>query len=215
MKKARALTLPYRELSAFVLLGVVAAFLLAGFISLLTTLTGEFLSNAGGAFGVFVSIQTIALPILAVLLATHIDPVVPKAKIIVLVALVEYAVAALFGLVLLLASLIGDLRPDSVRVGIALAVFLTRLGVLALLGLGLFLVIRIYLGAYAPPKPAPGVTASPRIRTASRVTSTRSSSSTRSTRVTSSRPVPPRSRGTSSSPPTSSSSRRPVAGRTR
>src|SRR6185369_16887771 len=99
------LTLPYRELAAFVLLGVVAAFLLAGFISLLTTLTGEFLSNAGGAFGAFVSIETVALPILAVLLATHIDPVVPKARTIVLIALVEYAVAALFGLVMLLASL--------------------------------------------------------------------------------------------------------------
>ncbi|GAA3202279.1 hypothetical protein ACFO1B_06820 [Dactylosporangium siamense] len=161
VKKARALTLPYRELAAFVLLGVVAAFLLAGLISLLTTLTGEFLSNAGIAFGTFVSIETIALPILAVLIATHIDPVVPKARTIVLIALVEYAVAALFGLVMLLASLIGDLRPDSVRVGIALAVFLTRLGGLALLGLGLFLVIRIYLGAYAPPKPAPGVYGQP------------------------------------------------------
>ncbi|MEV0127315.1 hypothetical protein AB0H83_02450 [Dactylosporangium sp. NPDC050688] len=162
VKKARALTMPYRELAAFVLLGVAGAFLLAGFLALLSTLTSQFLSNAGGSFGAFVSIETAALPILAVLLATHVDPVVPKAKTIVLIALVEYAVAALFGLVMLLASLIGDLRPEtSLSAGVALSIFLTRLGGLALVGLGLFLVIRVYLGAYAPPKPAPGVYGQP------------------------------------------------------
>ncbi|WP_327008337.1 hypothetical protein OHA72_14410 [Dactylosporangium sp. NBC_01737] len=161
VKKARALTMPYRELAAFVLLGVAGAFLLAGFIALLTTLTDQFLNNAGGAFSAFVSIETVALPILAVLLATHLDPVVPKAKLIVLIALIEYAVAALFGLVMLLASLIGDLRGEGVPMGPVLAVFLTRLGTLSLLGLGLFLVIRVYLGAYAPPKPPPGVYGQP------------------------------------------------------
>lgn len=162
VKKARALTMPYRELAAFVLLGVAGAFLLAGLLSLLSTLASQFLGNAGGSFSQFVSLQTAALPVLAVLLATHVDPVVPKAKTIVLVALVEYAVAALFGLVMLLASLIGDLRPEtSLSAGVALSIFLTRLGGLALVGLGLFLVIRVYLGAYAPPKPSPGVYGQP------------------------------------------------------
>lgn len=208
VKKARALTMPYRELAAFVLLGVAGAFLLAGFIALLTTLTDQFLNNAGGAFSAFVSIETVALPILAVLLATHLDPVVPKAKLIVLIALIEYAVAALFGLVMLLASLIGDLRGEGVPMGPVLAVFLTRLGTLSLLGLGLFLVIRVYLGAYAPPKPPRASTASRRTRTGrSRATSIPSSSSTRSTPATSSSPARPRSRRTSSSRATRSSSR--------
>ncbi|MFF5230345.1 hypothetical protein [Dactylosporangium sp. NPDC000521] len=161
-KKARSLTLPYRELAAFVLLGATAAYLLAGFISLLTSLDNNVLLNAGGTFGRFVNLQTILLPVLAVLVATHIDPVVPKAKVIVLVGLVEYGVAALFGLILLLASLIGDLDTESgLRATSALTIFLTRLADLALLGLVFFLVIRVYLGAYAPPKPAPGVYGQP------------------------------------------------------
>ncbi|MGI5180919.1 hypothetical protein ACQEVZ_31875 [Dactylosporangium sp. CA-152071] len=161
-KKARSLTLPFRELAAFVLLGATAAFLLAGFISLLTSLDGNFLLSAGGTFGTFVNLQTILLPILAVLVATHVDPVVPKAKVIVLVGLVEYGIVALFGLILLLASLIGDMDSESgLRATSALTIFLTRLGGLALLGLVLFLVIRVYLGAYAPPKPPPGVYGQP------------------------------------------------------
>ncbi|UWP81849.1 hypothetical protein Dfulv_43305 [Dactylosporangium fulvum] len=160
-KKARQFTSPHRELVALVLLGVNGVFLLAGLITLLTSLASDFLGNAGSSFGSFVSVETIALPILAVLIATHIEPAAPKARLVVLGALIEYAVSALFGVVLLLAGLIGDLQPDSVRLGYVFAAFLGRLGGLALLGLVLFLVIRVYLGAYAPAKPPQGVYGQP------------------------------------------------------
>ncbi|GAA0729864.1 hypothetical protein GCM10010199_44560 [Dactylosporangium roseum] len=160
-KKALQFTSPYRELVSLVLLGVNGVLLLAGLITLLTSLASDFLGNAGSSFGSFVSVETIALPILAVLIATHIEPAVPKARLVVLGALIEYAMAALFGVVLLLAGLIGDLQPDGVRVGFVFAAFLSRLGGLALLGLVLFLVIRVYLGAYAPAKPPQGVYGQP------------------------------------------------------
>ncbi|MFB9185266.1 hypothetical protein ACFFX1_44715 [Dactylosporangium sucinum] len=152
-KPARQFTAPYRELAALVLLGVGALFLLVGLIRLLTSFTQDFLLNAGGSFGTFVSLETVALPIIAVLLATHIEPAVSRARVVVLGALIEYAVSALFGVVLILASLIGDLQTDGVSFGFVLASFLGRLGMMGLLGLALFLVIRIYLGAYAPAKP--------------------------------------------------------------
>ncbi|MER7002450.1 hypothetical protein ABT297_05305 [Dactylosporangium sp. NPDC000555] len=153
-KKARGLLEPYRELVAFALIGAVAIFLLAGLIWMLTGMFNAFLATATVSFSTIVSFETILLPILAVVLATQVAPVTARAKFIVIGALVEYAVAAVIGLVLLLAGLIGDVQRDTVAVGYAFSSLLEHLAGLGLIGLGLFLTVRVYLGGYTAPKPA-------------------------------------------------------------
>ena len=151
-KKARGLLEPYRELAAFGLLGAVALILLAGLVRVLTGLFNSFLATATASFSNVIGFEVILLPIVAVALVLLIDPVTPRAKAVVIGALVEYAIAAVLGLVLLLAGLIGDFQDES-PIGWALGAFLEHLAGLGLIGLGLFLTARIFLGAYSAPKP--------------------------------------------------------------
>ncbi|WP_433051919.1 hypothetical protein [Dactylosporangium sp. CS-033363] len=151
-KKARGLLEPYRELTAFGLLGAVALILLAGLVRVLTGLFNSFLATATASFGNVIGFEVILLPIVAVVLVLLLDPVTPRAKMVVIGALVEYAIAAVLGLVLLLAGLIGDFQSEG-PIGWALGGFLEHLAGLGLIGLGLFLTARIFLGAYSAPKP--------------------------------------------------------------
>lgn len=85
----------------------------------------------------FVGILQITLPLLAVLLITHIRPVVPNAKPFLLTALIEYGVSALFGLIAFIATFTID--------GNGLGRMLTesaffRVGLFALLGMAGFVV---------------------------------------------------------------------------
>ncbi|MER7275493.1 hypothetical protein ABT369_13630 [Dactylosporangium sp. NPDC000244] len=152
VKKARGLLEPYRELAAFGLLGAVALILLAGLVRVLTGLFNSFLATATASFSNVIGFEVILLPIVAVVLVLLLDPVTPRAKIVVLMAMIEYAIAAVLGLVLLLGGLIGDFQSEG-PIGWALGGFLEHLAGLALIGLGLFLAARIYLGAYTAPKP--------------------------------------------------------------
>ncbi|GAA3289285.1 hypothetical protein Dvina_48725 [Dactylosporangium vinaceum] len=151
-KKARGLLEPYRELAAFGLLGAVGLILLAGLVRLLTGLFNSFLATATASFGNVIGFEVVLLPIVAVVLVLLLDPVTPRAKAVVLIAMIEYAIAAIIGLVLLLGGLIGDFKDDA-PVGWALGGFLEHLAALGLIGLGLFLTARVYLGAYSAPKP--------------------------------------------------------------
>src|SRR6185369_13323388 len=102
----------------------------------------------------FVGLTAIALPFLAVFISTHVKPVVPMGRVITLVALIEYGVAALFGVVTMFLGFIDDIGTDSPTSGVGAALLLLdRLSFLALLGLGGFLVLRVYLGLYSAPKP--------------------------------------------------------------
>ncbi|GAA2386931.1 hypothetical protein [Dactylosporangium salmoneum] len=152
-KKVRGLLDPYRELAAFALIGAAGVFLLAGLLELFTGVANSFLTMATTSFGNVVGFQVILMPILAVVLVTQIDPVTPRSKMIVLGALIEYAVAAVLGLVLLLAGLIGDMQSEYLALGYAFANFLEHLAGLGLIALGLFLTSRVFLGAYSAPKP--------------------------------------------------------------
>lgn len=79
---ARQVTGPLRELVALVLLGANAVFLFVGLIRLLTpqgaysTVTGR----AASSFFAFIGIEAVVLPVLAVLLATHLAPTVGRRK---------------------------------------------------------------------------------------------------------------------------------------
>ncbi|WP_018348030.1 hypothetical protein [Longispora albida] len=166
-KSAAEVTKPYRQIAALVLLAVAGLHLLLGVFGLLVVTEGwadTFTSRAFSGFGDFVSLLVIALPFVAVLIATHVKPVTENAKVVTLVALIEYAVALLFGLITLVLGTIHALdvsgsysEVTGTTVGDTLSVIYQvfgRLASLALLGFAAFLVFRVYSGVYVVPKPA-------------------------------------------------------------
>lgn len=151
---ASQFTKPLRELAALVLLGATAVLLFVAILNLIPT--GEFetfTGNAAGSFDGFVSLVTIGLPFLAVLLANHIQPVLGRAKVITLVALIEYAVAAFFGVVFGLFIGVVKIADDSLFN--ALKAFLVRIALLAVLAIAAYALVRVARGLYFVPKPQP------------------------------------------------------------
>jgi hypothetical protein len=162
-KSASQFTLPLRELAAQVLIGATALLLLVAVIELLIPGAGRgsFLDRASSSFGNFINLDRIAFPLLAVLLATHLRPAVGRAKLITLVALVEYAVSAFFGILFGLLVGFANTAGDSARVAFeSLLVHVAYTGVLGVAGYAVF---RIWQGMYHVAKPAnpPGVYGQP------------------------------------------------------
>ncbi|WP_328339952.1 hypothetical protein [Micromonospora sp. NBC_00421] len=153
--QARQITAPLRELTALVLLGANAVLLFVGFVRLLvpTSDYSTFSGRAGSEFFAFVGIEATVLPLLAVLLVTHLAPVSGRAKQFTQVALAEYAFGALFGVLTFLIWLVGRLAEAEVLD--ALLGMLTRAAWLALFGLAAFVVYRIWRTLYHVPKPQP------------------------------------------------------------
>jgi hypothetical protein len=211
-----AITAPLREWAA--LLAVIAPMALQFFALIVLLfdnapfggLGGSFSDRANATFGDFVSPLTIFLPLVGVLLATHVKPPVAKAKLITLLAMIGYGVAALMGLVTMFATFIHtvglDLPGTVLHSFVTLLARLIVLGVLAFAG---FIVVRVFFGAYTPVTRATPVTHSSRATrsssppatcsravTRNRVTSSRRRSSRRTPRRhTSSRPGTPRATG--------------------
>lgn len=92
-----------RPLFSWALVGYVALHLLFAFLFWIAPTGGSFGARARSAD--FVSIYTIALPLLAVLIAIHVYPILPASKFIAGIALIEYAVALLFGVITFLIGL--------------------------------------------------------------------------------------------------------------
>ncbi|MGC4808178.1 hypothetical protein [Micromonospora sp. DT233] len=160
--QARQLTAPLRELIAFVLLGANALLLFVGLLRLIAPAEyTTFYTRAGGAFSSFVGLEATVLPVLAVLLATHIAPVVPRAKLLTLVALGEYAFGAVLGVLTLLIWTV-DRLADAELLD-ALLGLLGRAAWLALFGTAAYVVFRIWRAMFftPKPKPAPGVYGQP------------------------------------------------------
>lgn len=160
-KDAVQFTAPYRELAALILVGAASVLLFLAFIDLflqLVTDASTFGDRANGDFGDFVGLLTIALPLGAVLLATHVKPVVKQARLITMVALIDYGVAALFGIITLFAGFIRTVSGQFGQSGSFRDAFITLLGRLVVLGLlafAAFVVWRVWQGVYATPRPAP------------------------------------------------------------
>jgi hypothetical protein len=152
---ARRFTEPLRELSCAALLGANAVFLLLGFTGLILVIDGwasGFGQRSVVHFGTFAGPLAIALPMVAVLLATHVSPMVPRARLLLMVAGVEYAVSAVFGAITFLGAFAFDLH--SVRA--TLVGLLGRAVWLGLLLLAGIVLARLWLGLYPPvPKPPP------------------------------------------------------------
>jgi hypothetical protein len=96
-----------RHLASVALLAGNAVFLFLGVSTLLFVITdwfGQFGARSEAVFDVFAGPVAIALPLLAMLIATHVSPPLPQARVLLLAALVEYAVSAFFGVITYLAS---------------------------------------------------------------------------------------------------------------
>ncbi|WP_309233955.1 hypothetical protein [Micromonospora sp. ATA51] len=161
--QASQLTKPLRELAALVLLGANAVLLVVGLFRLLVPMDdySTFSGRAGSTFFVFVGVESTVLPVLAVLLATHVRPVLPKAKLITQVALGEYALGALFGALTFLIWLVGRLAEAEVLD--ALLGLLTRAAWLAIFAVAGYVVFKVWRTLYYTPrpKPQPGVYGQP------------------------------------------------------
>ncbi|MCM0674970.1 hypothetical protein NCC78_09745 [Micromonospora phytophila] len=160
--QATQLTRPLREPAALVFLAANAVFLFVGLIRLLTpTQYGSFTGRAGSAFFIFLGWEAVVLPVLAVLLATHVRPVVPKAKLITQVALGEYAASAVLGGLTFLIWTVGRLAEGEVLD--AFLGLLTRVAWLAVFAVAAFVVYRIWRTLYHVPRPKrqPGVYGQP------------------------------------------------------
>ncbi|MEW2376233.1 hypothetical protein AB0883_09035 [Micromonospora sp. NPDC047812] len=152
--QASQLTKPLRELAAFVLLGANAVFLFVGLIRLVTpTDYSTFGGRAGSAFFAFVGVESVFLPLLAVLLATHVKPPVPKAKLITQAALGEYAVSALFGGLTFLFWTVNRLAEGEILD--AFLGLLSRVAWLALFAVAAYVVFKVWRTLYHVPKPKP------------------------------------------------------------
>ncbi|MFF5176030.1 hypothetical protein ACFY3U_25860 [Micromonospora sp. NPDC000089] len=160
--RVRQLTRPLRELAALVLLGANALLLFVGFVRLLVPSDyGTFSGRAGSEFFSFVGVESTVLPLLAVLLATHVDPVLPRAKQITQAAVGEYAFGALFGVLTFLIWLVGRLAEAEVLDG--LLGMLTRVAWFGVFAVAAFVVYRVWRTYYhvPRPKPQPGVYGQP------------------------------------------------------
>ncbi|MFG1776076.1 hypothetical protein ACGFIR_06010 [Micromonospora sp. NPDC049051] len=160
--QASQLTKPLRELAAFALLGANAVFLFVALIRLATpTEYSTIGGRAGSAFFAFVGVEAVFLPLLAVLLATHVTPPVGKAKLITQVALGEYVVSALLGGLTFLFWTVDRLAEGEILD--AFLGLLSRVAWLALFAVAAYVVFKIWRTLYyvAKPKPQPGVYGQP------------------------------------------------------
>ncbi|MEU5783609.1 hypothetical protein [Micromonospora lupini] len=152
--QARQLTKPLRELGALALLGANAVFLFVGLLRLVSPNDYRgFTDRAGDQFFSFIGVEAVALPLLAVLLATHVAPVLPKAKLITQVALGEYAFSAVLGTLTMLVWTVGRLVEAEILD--ALLGILTRFAWLVIFAVAAWVVFTIWRAFYYVPKPKP------------------------------------------------------------
>lgn len=162
-KDASRYTLPLRQPAAFALLvvnGVTLLFAVVDLLAIFQDWSANFLNGVDSSFGTFVGVVSVTFPLLAVLLATHIKPVLAQARLITVGALIEYGVSALFGVLCLLAGFLHGLTSSTTVNGLssprrALEAFLIRGAWLAVLAVAALAVYQVFQGMYAGVKPTP------------------------------------------------------------
>jgi hypothetical protein len=153
---------PLRDLAAYALLGATALMLLVAIVRLIPSGVGmDFGSRAQDSFYGYVNLATILFPIGAVLLSLLVQPQHPKAKLVVLVAVIEYAVAAVFGLVF--GILVGLIKIAGFSVRTAFEELLVRIGWLAVFAVAAVATYQIWRHLFYVPKPKaqPGMYGNP------------------------------------------------------
>ncbi len=153
---------PLRDLAAYALVGAVAVLLFVALMRLIPDGENQFGYRTQDSFYGFVNLATIFFPLGAVLLALLVQPRHPKAQLIVLVALVEYAVMAFFAVFFgVLIGLINHADNNGAR--LAFEELLVRAAWLAVFGVAAYAVFQIWRGMFpvARPKPQPGMYGQP------------------------------------------------------
>jgi hypothetical protein len=161
---ARTLLAAPRQLAAWALVGYAALYLMFTFFGWVLPGASFAFRSANAGYG-FTALPELALPVLAVLLATAVEPPLRLANLISMVALLEYAVILLLGLITLLIGLgsFGDRSDDRVGYDV-MSYFLLgvgRLGLAAIAGLVVYRAwvrlggslpqVRVTMGPPAPP----------------------------------------------------------------
>ncbi|GAA1816771.1 hypothetical protein HC028_10490 [Planosporangium flavigriseum] len=161
-QSARQFADPLRQPAAFVLLlanGLILLFAIIDLFVITEDWSVNFLARAGGSFVDFVGVVSIGFPIVAVLLATHLRPAVPQARLVTGVALAEYGVSALFGALCIMVDFLHGVTDPETILGIgptrrAFEDLLVRAGEFAVLGVAAFAVFQLFQGLYANPGPS-------------------------------------------------------------
>ncbi|MEU8814980.1 hypothetical protein [Actinoplanes sp. NPDC048796] len=161
-KSALEFLRPLRDIAVYALVGVPALLLFVAVVRLIPDSGLGFGLRTQGSFGDFVNLTTIFFPLAAVLLALLVKPRHPKARLVVVAALVEYAVMAVFGVLFgFLIGLINVASNSGARA--AFEELLVRLAWLGVFGVAAYAVFRVWQGLFqaAKPKPQPGVYGNP------------------------------------------------------
>jgi hypothetical protein len=153
---------PLRDLAVYALLGAAAVMLLVAVIRLIPSGVGlDFGSRAQDSFYGYVNLPTILFPLGAVLLSLLVQPQHPKAKLVTIIAVVEYLVAAVFAVIF--GILVGLIKIAGFSVRTAFEELLVRAGWLAVFAVAAFATFQIWRHLYYVPKPKvqPGVYGQP------------------------------------------------------
>jgi hypothetical protein len=153
---------PLRDIAVYALLAATAVMLFVAVIRLIPSGVGlDFGSRAQDSFYSFVNMQTMLFPLGAVLLALLVRPQHPKAKLVTVVAVVEYAVAAVFAVIF--GILVGLIKIAGFSVRTAFEELLVRAAWLAVFAVAAWATYLIWRHLfYVPkPKPQPGVYGQP------------------------------------------------------
>ena len=154
---------PLRDTAANVLVAATAVMLFVAIIRLIPSGSGpDFGTRAQEGFYTFVSVPTIVFPLAAVLLSLLVKPQHRQARLITQVALVEYGVAAFFGLIF--GFLIGLIKIGSDSGRMAFEELLLRVTWLTVFAVAAYATYQIWRNLfYTPkPKPEPGVYGQPK-----------------------------------------------------
>jgi hypothetical protein len=142
---ARQHTEPLREVCALALLVGNGVFQLLGVTGLFFVIENwgtDFGLRSAMAFDRFMGPLALGLPMLALLLATHVAPMVRRALVILIVVLVQYGVSAFFGMITFFGGFAYDLRsPRTTLEGL-----LERVVWLGLLVLVCIVAVRAWIG---------------------------------------------------------------------
>lgn len=145
----RSVTEGMRQLAATALLAGNGVFLFLGVSDLLFVVSGwisQFGARSEATFGAFAGPVAIALPLLAMLLATHVQPTVPQARQLLLLALGEYAVSGFFGVL----TYLGAFAEGVFSVRSTFNGLIGRAVWLAFLTIAAVAVYRVYRAMYPP-----------------------------------------------------------------
>ncbi|GAA0441757.1 hypothetical protein Aca07nite_30580 [Actinoplanes capillaceus] len=123
------------------------------FVAFLDMFGDDFIASTRYSFSGFVNLETVFFPLAAVLLATGVRPVHPQARLITIIAGIEYVVAAVFGVIF--GVLFGVSGLAGLDAGTAFTALLYRVAYLGLLGVAGYAVLRLWQGLYYVPRPQP------------------------------------------------------------